>query len=93
MKRYMPLSELKKLIELYNKKWVENGGKLADYECPHCKATQQSTMPSSKELCGPKGYWDTITKCPDCGGFYSIKIWPDSKVETIIYEMTEVINT
>lgn len=63
------LRKLKTQTLAYLEKWKDKGGKTGGFFCPHCNQPNQTTVPTKKD-CGPKGYWDSLVTCYECGGLF-----------------------
>ena len=60
-------------------KWAENGNKLTNYICPHCKKRICTRVPSEEDV-SSKGYWDSATMCYKCDKLSFIVIYPCGKI-------------
>ena len=52
---------------------------LAEYQCPNCAASQQTTVPRRSEVVGRKGYFDTAVFCRNCSSLLYVQCWPSGR--------------
>jgi hypothetical protein len=65
----------------YQKRWVENGGKLTSWRCGHCKRMNKTPQPKKGDV-SSKGYWDSATMCLKCGMHSFVAVWPNGKTSS-----------
>ena len=86
----MKNKELAKLLDLrkgvkeaaheHFKKWLKDGNKLTQYECPYCKRLLFTPQPK-KDMCSSKGFWDSAMICYECGKVSFVRVYPSGKTE------------
>jgi len=74
------MKTFKEEMKGYLKKWEASGNKVTSYVCQHCKKKIKTPQPT-KKLVDSRGYWDSMKKCYECGGFNFVLIYPTGKTE------------
>lgn len=64
-------SSLKRLRQQHAEfldRWKGNGKRTNTWNCPHCKAENETLRPERREVTKRRPYWDSLTVCLECGG-------------------------
>lgn len=76
--------ELLKDMQLSYNQRVMNSGKgfkLAAWECPYCKESNETVIPPAKFVHPEKGYWDSLTTCYECGNMSFMYKYADGTID------------
>ena len=72
--------ELVEVNEQYLVNWRKDGGRVTTYICGHCKKSIRTPQPKKAD-CGPKGFWDSLELCTECGKLNFVAVYPSGKTE------------
>lgn len=75
-RRDAKLAEVRGQIGSHHAAWVDRGGKMTHYWCQHCGGRIETPRPGQKDV-GPKGYWDAVRDCYECGRNNMVVTFPN----------------
>jgi hypothetical protein len=76
------LKNIRERLKAFNDRWVSEGHKLCNYKCPHCGKLIPTRRPT-KDMVGPKGYWDSCQICIECGKLNFVVVRPSGKTNAV----------
>jgi len=75
------LLQVKERMKVFHDRHISQGGKMTQYTCNHCEKKIPTIQPDEK-LVSAKGYWDSVTTCPECGELNFVCVWTDGKTKS-----------
>jgi hypothetical protein len=71
------LTDLKKDMKAYLKRWKANRKKTTTYKCQHCLEYIEVPCPGPQDTAGNgKNFWDSLTTCTNCGNWNFVYTYP-----------------